>query len=140
VIVSLVAESAGGLAGHILFSRLPIETEKGIVDAVALAPMAVRPAMQLKGIGSSLVRRGLALCRDRGERIVVVVGHPSYYPRFGFSARAAEVLKSPFSGEIFMAMPLVPGALEGVTGTVRYPSAFDETAGEARHREAGAGQ
>ena len=125
-IVSLVAEMNGRVVGHILFSRLPIETAQGALNAVALAPMAVIPDKQLKGIGSSLVLRGLAMCRDRGERIAVVVGHPAYYPRFGFSAHLARCLKSPFSGDMFMACELVPGALAGVSGTLRYPSAFDQ--------------
>ena len=125
VVVSMVAEIAGNVVGHILFSRLPIETQSGMVQAIALAPVAVKPSFQLKGIGSSLIRRGLALCRDRAVRIVLVVGHPDYYPRFGFSAETAKRLKSSFSGPMFMALELVPGALDGIVGTVRYPTAFD---------------
>jgi putative acetyltransferase len=71
------------------------------------------------------VRRGLELCHERGVEIVVVVGHPEYYPRFGFSAELAQRLRAPFSGEAFMALELAPGGLaEGVTGTVRYAEAF----------------
>jgi putative acetyltransferase len=123
--VSLVAEADGQVVGHILFSELPILTECGIVEALALAPMAVLPSHQRRGIGSTLVREGLRACTEAGHRVVVVVGHPEFYPRFGFSAKAAERLRSPFSGPAFMALGLVPGALEGVEGEVRYPPPFE---------------
>ena len=110
--------------GHILFSELPIETDQGVLDAVSLAPMSVLPKWQRRGIGSALVRHGLEACRERGKAIVVVVGHPGYYPRFGFSAALAKNLYGPFSGEAWMAIELKPGALEGVRGAVRYPEAF----------------
>jgi putative acetyltransferase len=123
--VSLVAEQAEQVVGHILFSDLPIVTDAGTVPALALAPMAVLPACQRQKIGSALVRRGLEVCRERGHRIVVVVGHPHFYPRFGFSAKLAARLDSPFSGqESFMAVELVPGALQGVSGKVKYPPPF----------------
>lgn len=122
--LSLVAEEDGHVVGHILFSDLPIVTQTGTLAALALAPMAVVPSRQRQGIGSRLVREGLRTCADTGHRIVVVLGHPDYYPRFGFSARLAERLKAPFSGPAFMALELVPGALENITGDVRYPPAF----------------
>ena len=123
--VSLVAEEAGRVVGHILFSDLPIETPGGIVPALSLAPMAVIPSHQRRGIGSMLVREGLRACAEAGHRIVVVLGHPEFYPRFGFSAKMAERLRSPYSGPAFMALELVPGALEGVEGEVRYPPPFE---------------
>lgn len=123
-LLSLVAEADGGIAGHILFSRMWIHTSQGLVSAVALAPLAVRPEYQRKGIGGLLVRRGLELLRDRGERIVIVLGHPAYYPRFGFSTDAAKTLESPFPREAFMAMELVAGSLEGIRGQVVYPPEF----------------
>jgi putative acetyltransferase len=123
--VSLVAERAGQVVGHILFSDLPILTEAGTVPALALAPMAVLPGFQRRGIGSDLVRSGLDECRRRGHQIVVVVGHPHFYPRFGFSPKLAASLDSPFSSrEAFMALELVPGALDGVAGGVQYPPPF----------------
>ncbi len=124
VIVSLVAVIEGRIAGHILFSELPIETPSAVTPAAALAPMAVLPELQRRGIGSALVRRGLERCREKGRSIAIVVGHPEYYPRFGFSADLARNLRSPFSGPAFMAAELVPGALAGVAGVVRYPAAF----------------
>jgi putative acetyltransferase len=124
VVVSLVAVEGGRVVGHILFSELPIETETGAIRAVALAPMAVLPERQRQGIGSALVREGLAFCRQGGYAAAVVVGHPDYYPRFGFSAELAKHLTAPFSGEAFMALELTPRALEGVKGTVTYPPPF----------------
>jgi putative acetyltransferase len=86
--------------------------------------MAVLPERQRQGIGSLLVQQGLRSCAEAGHRIVVVLGHPGFYPRFGFSSRLAERLKAPFSGPAFMALELVRGALDGVGGEVRYPAPF----------------
>jgi putative acetyltransferase len=85
-VASLVAEDAGRIVGHILFSRLPVAAGGRIVEGAALAPMAVMPDRQREGIGSALVRAGLVACRAAGIAAVVVLGHPDYYPRFGFSA------------------------------------------------------
>ena len=124
--VSLVAEQAGLIVGHVLFSELPITTEAGTVPALTLAPMAVLPDYQRQGIGSVLIRRGLELCREQGHRIVVVLGHPHFYQRFGFSPKLAARLESPYSGrESFMAVELVAGALGGVAGRVQYPPPFE---------------
>jgi putative acetyltransferase len=123
--LSLIAEVGGQIVGHILFSKLPIITETGVVEALALAPMAVIPSHQRRGIGSKLVDEGLRLCRKAGHRIVVVLGHAAFYPRFGFSASLAVPLTSPFGGgEGWMAVELVPGALAGVVGTVEWPGPF----------------
>jgi len=124
VLVSLVAEVDKRIAGHILFSRMWIETPGGSVPAAALAPMAVLPGDRRRGIGQRLILHGLELLRRRGERIVIVLGHPDYYPRFGFSSETARYLESPFPPEAFMAMELSPGALDGICGSVRYPAAF----------------
>jgi putative acetyltransferase len=124
VLLSLVAELERRIVGHILFSRMSIETPTGAVPAVALAPMAVLPPYQRRGIGARLIGYGLVSLRGLGERIVIVVGHPEYYPRFGFSAAQARSLEGPFSREAFMALELSPGALDGISGRVKYPDAF----------------
>jgi putative acetyltransferase len=124
VLLSLVAEWDGQIVGHVLFSRMMIETGRDPVAAVSLAPMAVLPRNQRQQIGSQLIRRGLVMLRERGERIVIVLGHKDYYPRFGFSCELARWLRSPFPPEAFMALELVEGALVGVRGAVKYPTAF----------------
>lgn len=122
---SLVAEVDGEIVGHILFTRLTVKTNVGTVDALSLAPMAVLPSHQRQGIGSKLVEASLEVCRQKGHKIVVVLGHPEFYPRFGFSAELAQPLESPFGGgEAWMAKELVPGALEGVVGKVEFPPPF----------------
>jgi putative acetyltransferase len=125
VAASLVALEDGGVViGHVLFSDLPVEVDGAPVRAVSLAPMAVRLDRQGRGIGTRLVAEGLPILRERGRTAVVVLGHVRYYPRFGFSAELARKLASPFPGEAFMALELVPGALAGRAGSVRYPAAF----------------
>ncbi len=125
--LSLVAELDGQVVGHILFSRIHIATEKGNIPAIALAPMAVLPEYQGQAIGSALVRRGLEICREQGHAIVIVLGHPRFYPRFGFSAEQAKALECPFGdcGDAWMVLELIPGALAGVRGKVVYPSVFN---------------
>jgi putative acetyltransferase len=122
--VELVAVNEKAIVGHILFSQLAVTLGGAHVKALALAPMSVRPDLQRRGIGSSLVLHGLDLARGRGWQAAIVVGHPDYYPRFGFSAALARPLASPFSGNAFMALELAPDALKGGTGGVVYPPAF----------------
>lgn len=122
--LSLVAEVDGQIVGHILFSEMAIITPSGSISALSLAPMAVRPQWQRRGIGSQLVHRGLEECREAGHRIAIVLGHPAFYPRFGFRPELAAVLESPFPRDAFMAIELTPGALTGVRGRVAYPPPF----------------
>jgi putative acetyltransferase len=124
--LSLVAEENGRVVGHILFSPIYIQTDTRPIPALSLAPMAVLPEYQNHGIGSALVRQGLEQCRRLGHAIVIVLGHSDYYPRFGFSAHAAKDLECPYgdAGAAWMAIELIPGALEGVHGRVIYPPAF----------------
>jgi putative acetyltransferase len=122
--IELVALADGDVAGHILFSALSVRSDGRAVDALALAPMAVRPDRQRAGIGTALVRAGLEVARSGKWRAVIVLGHPSYYPRFGFSAERARRLKAPFRGDSFMALELVPGALDGRDVKVLYPPPF----------------
>ena len=120
VLVSLVADVKKQVVGHILFTRMFVDA----VPAVALAPMAVLPAYQRQGIGHQLIEHGLDRLRELGEEIVIVLGHPDYYPRFGFSTEMARSITSPFPPEAFMAMELRPGTLKDVRGPVKYPGAF----------------
>lgn len=124
VLLSLVAEVEKQIVGHILFSRMWIDNAGGSIDAVALAPMAVLPTHQGQGIGGRLIRSGLDRLRGCGEEIVIVLGHPEYYSRFGFSTDKAGSLKSPFPAHAFLAVELRVDALTGICGEVRYPIAF----------------
>ncbi|HSL45746.1 MAG TPA: N-acetyltransferase [Anaerolineales bacterium] len=124
--LSLVAQENKRIVGHILFSRIHIASGEKEIPALALAPMAVLPEYQKRGIGSTLVKRGLEECRRLDHAIVIVLGHPTYYPRFGFSSQLAEPLDCPYGncGDAWMALELVHGALNGIQGKVIYPSAF----------------
>lgn len=126
--LSLVAIRDGELVGHILFSPIHIEGEKGDVPALALAPMAVLPAWQRKGVGSLLVRTGLVASRQAGHRIVVVVGHAEYYPRFGFTPVGKRNLRLSFAAPdaAFMVLELVSPALSDSGGLIRYSDPFNE--------------
>lgn len=125
--LSLVAVVDGTIAGHILFSKIEIDTKKGKLPAISLAPLAVSPDFQRQGIGTALVRHGLGECRRLGHQIVIVLGHEQYYPRFGFSAEKATDLECPYGdvGGAWMAIELAPGALDGVRGKVIYPPEFE---------------
>ena len=124
--LSLVAEDNNKILGHILFSRIDIVTENREVPVIALAPMAVLSEHQRKGIGSKLIREGLKECSRLGYKVVVVIGHAEYYPKFGFVPAASGGLKSPFSvpDESFMVFE-EDGALKGIVGTVKYPETFN---------------
>lgn len=124
VLASFVAEADGQIVGHILFSRISIETANESRPAAALAPVAVLPKLQRQGIGGELIRHGLDWLRAQGEQIVLVLGHPDYYPRFGFSTAKASLIESHFNPKSFMALELKPNALQGIRGKVHYPAAF----------------
>jgi putative acetyltransferase len=127
--LSLVAlKEDGAVIGHILFDPITVLMKEGSLPALALAPLAVLPEFQRQGIGSALVRKGLEECLREGHKVVVVIGHPDYYPRFGFSSARARGLDVafPVPDEAFLVLELVPGILNGVPGTVQYPPAFEE--------------
>ena len=110
--------------GHILFSRMWVDTPAGPVDAVCLAPMAVVPSHQRRGVGGALIGRGVDEVRGLGERLVIVRGPSQLLPAFRVRVRRQPRLTSPFPSEAFMAMELAPGALAQAAGAVRYPAPF----------------
>jgi putative acetyltransferase len=124
--ISLVAEVEGRVEGHILFGPVTVDAGADSFEAIALAPLGVDPETQNRGIGSELVRRGLDRCRRDGHRLVFVLGHSRYYPRFGFRPAAPLGLRyeKPAPEEAFMVAEIEPGALRGRSGIVRYPEPF----------------
>ena len=125
--LSLVAEADGQVVGHILFSRILIQAETGPIPALSLAPMAVLPEYQNRGLGSALVRHGLDESRRLGHSIVIVLGHPGYYPRFGFEPAEPLGIMPPYPvepSEAWMVVELAPGTLEKAAGTVRVAEAL----------------
>ncbi|MCO5191479.1 MAG: N-acetyltransferase [Anaerolineae bacterium] len=127
VTLSLVAEMDGHIVGHILFSPMTLNDKPAPV--VALGPVAVTPAHQNTGIGGALIRAGLARCREMGYELCVLLGHSSYYPRFGFVSAGAHDLTNNLnvSGDPFMVFELVDGALAQTQGEVAFHQAFDDT-------------
>jgi putative acetyltransferase len=129
VTFSLVAECVGRVVGHILFSPVRVEGEGDSFVAQGLAPMAVEPKRQRDGIGSQLVRAGLDACRRAGHTVVFVLGHPEYYPRFGFEPAAPRGLfysdTSRDYSSVFFVTELEPGALAGRRGVVHFRAEFD---------------
>jgi putative acetyltransferase len=122
--LSLVAVCGGTIVGHVLFTRLPIVADEGLVESLALAPLSVRPDAQRRGIGTRLVSAGLLRAAGDGQRSVLVVGDAGYYGRFGFRAELVRRLDCPFAGEHFLGRELVAGALVNLRGRVEYPAAF----------------
>jgi putative acetyltransferase len=128
--LSLVAED-DAVVGHILFTPVVIESTERRVVGMGLAPMAVLPDRHRQGIGSQLVKRGLDILRERGCPFVVVVGHPEYYPRFGFAPASGHGLASQWEGvpdAAFMVVILDTHTMAGVSGVARYSDEFGEVA------------
>lgn len=126
--ISLVAEDNGRVIGHILFSPVTIETANGLIEGIGLAPLAVSPERQNEGIGSRLSEEGLTRCREGGYPFVIVLGHPDYYPRFGFVPASRFGVKSEYDvrDEVFMAMELQEGSLADSAGVAKYQPEFNE--------------
>lgn len=124
--LSLVAIRENEVVGHILFSPVTIESGGSSFNAIGLGPMAVLPQYQRKGIGSQLVRIGLEQCRQSGHEIVVVLGHPGFYARFGFVPARHRGFRCEFDvpDDVFMVMELRQGALDRRGGLVKYQPEF----------------
>ncbi len=126
ITLSLVAEKAGRVVGHILFSPARIEGANRAVDVIALGPVAVLPERQGQGIGGQLIRAGLEQLKAAGHDAVILIGHPTYYPRFGFVPAPPLGLACEFDvpDEVFMVYEFRPGSLEGIRGTAYFHDAF----------------
>jgi putative acetyltransferase len=125
-LISIVAAADNKVVGHILFSPVTVESDRGQFAALGLAPMAVLPEYQRHGIGSVLIREGLKACRQIGHDIVFVLGHPDYYPRFGFEQAKQRGFRCEYQvrDEAFMVAVLSEGAANGRSGTVKYRPEF----------------
>jgi putative acetyltransferase len=126
--LSLVALLNESIVGHILFSPVVIESKDSNLDAVGLGPMSILPAYQGRGIGSRLVEAGLETCTTLGHAAVVVLGHPEFYPRFGFvpSTQYGIISEYDVPPEVFMVKELVKNTLKGRAGTAKYHQLFNE--------------
>ncbi len=126
ITLSLVADTKGQIIGHILFSPVTVESDESSFHAITLAPMAVLPAYQHKGIGSQLVRTGLEECRLLGHDLVFVVGYPEYYTRFGFVQARPKGFDCEFEvpDEAWMVLELKEKAPPRRGGTVHFQSEF----------------
>jgi len=120
-VISLVAEDEGEIVGHVLFSKLQAPGQ-----CVALAPVSVMPNRQKQGIGSNLIRQGLARARHDNWQAVFVLGAPEYYQRFGFDVALADKFETAYPKPYFMAVELEPGSLSERSGTIIYALAFQE--------------
>lgn len=123
--ISLVAENENQIIGHILFSPMCVKSSKDL-SIMGLAPMAVLPKEQNKGIGSLLVERGLEECKASKVDAVAVLGHPNFYPKFGFQTSAKFNIKSEYKvpDEVFMIHELSTRSLSSISGIVKYHDAF----------------
>jgi putative acetyltransferase len=126
-ILSLVAEDDDHIVGHVLFSQVTLRSNETELTGVGLAPLAVIPDRQNQRIGSMLVEEGLKRLREDGYRFIVVLGHPHYYPRFGFIPASGFNIKSEYdvADDVFMAMELQTGALRDQPGIARYQPEFN---------------
>jgi len=124
--LSLIAVSEAGIVGHILFFPVNINTGSMIIPTLSLGPMAVIPELQKNGIGGALIIKGLQKCKDLGFGSVMVLGHPDYYPRFGFKKASTWKIKDPFGApdEAIMAIELTEGSLGFGGGIIEYPKEY----------------
>lgn len=122
--ISLVAQQAGEIVGHVLLSRMAVSADGKALRALGLGPVGVLPGAQGSGVGSELIRSALAIARTLGEELVFLVGEPDYYGRFGFSAEAAAPFASPYAGPYFLALWLRPDSTSPGSGRAEYAPAF----------------
>jgi putative acetyltransferase len=125
--LSLVAVDGGSVFGHVLLFPIDIITRGGRVASLSLAPLAVHPDLQGMGVGGRLVTEGMRAAEAEGFESIIVMGHPAYYPRFGFSPASRWGIEPPLEApdEAFMALELIEGCLEGAAGVVEYPHEYD---------------
>ncbi|WP_438350618.1 GNAT family N-acetyltransferase [Paenibacillus sp. FA6] len=126
--VVAISNDTEEIVGHILVSKIKIVNDNQSVESLALAPVAVLPNYQNKGIGKMLILEALRRAKELGYQSIVVLGHAEYYPKFGFKKASLWGIKAPFEvpEEAFMALELKENTLAHVSGVVEYPSVFSE--------------
>jgi len=126
-LVSMVAIDSEQVVGHILFSPVTIDTPSGRIVGMGLAPMAVRPEYQRRGLGKMLVREGIGTLKRRQCPFVIVLGHPDYYPRFGFQPASRIGIHCPWEvpDEAFLILVLDDARMAGVEGIAKYRPELD---------------
>lgn len=128
--LSIVAinEHNSSIIGHILLTKINIVSDNQTAESLALAPLSVLPEYQRKGVGKQLIHEALDKAKELGYHSVVVLGHPEYYPKFGFKKASLWGIKAPFEvpDEALMAIELYENALDNVSGVIEYSSAFFE--------------
>lgn len=130
-LLSLVAEEDGRIVGHVLFTAVGLPTDGPELSGQILAPLAVSDERQGTGVGGALAREGLRRLTHAGVDMVFVLGHPGYYPRFGFRPAGALGLNAPYpiapeNAGAWMVAELRPGVIGTVRGTIRCAAALDE--------------
>ena len=125
--ISLVAETDNKAVGHILFTPVELTGNKNKLKIIGLAPMAILQKYQNKGIGSKLVKKGIEYCKSKDYDAIAVLGHPGYYPKFGFVPSITYGIKSEYEvpDEAFMILELVPNSLKDHQGIIKYHELFN---------------
>ncbi len=126
--LSLVAELENQIVGYILLTKIEIEdADKSIHTLLALAPVAVLPNFQDRGIGGKLIETAHDIAKTLGFGSVILLGHDKYYPKFGYKPTKEFGIKLPFDvpESNCMAIELTENALQNVSGFVRYPKEFE---------------
>jgi putative acetyltransferase len=127
--LSIIADNQGEIVGHILLSKAKVVQADEIYDVIVLAPVAVHPMHQKKGIGGMLINEGVKRATRLGYGLVLLIGHPTYYPKFKFQQAAKYGLtlrQFDVPEDVFMVRELIEGELGRISGELQYPKAFFE--------------
>jgi predicted N-acetyltransferase YhbS len=126
--LSLVAITGNEVVGHILLTRIQIKNAHETFESLALAPVSVKPSHQKMGIGGQLIKEAHKIARTLGYKSIVLLGHETYYPKFGYKLASKYGIKIPFEApdENCMVIELVDSGLNGVNGVVEYAKEFYE--------------
>ena len=127
--LSMVAELNGQVVGHILFTPIAIDNGSQQFQSLVLAPVSVLPEYQKMGIGGQLIRAGHQKAKELGFQSAILLGHPEYYPRFGYKPASTWGIKTHIplpSDDVFMAVEITEGGLKGVSGMVVFPAEFSQ--------------